>query len=84
MIDYINGLVDAGTMVANNAKPLITKLESAIGSLEKLNGTPAVNQLEAFLNSLEAAEKTGKIPSDDAEYIEELVEDIIDLIEDDD
>jgi hypothetical protein len=82
VIDYINGLVADGDMAANNAKPLVTKLEAAIRSLEKLNGTPAVNQLGAFLNQLDAAEKTGKIESEDAEIIEEMVEDVIDLLED--
>ncbi len=82
VIDYINGLVAAGDMASNDAKPLITSLESAIGSLEKLHGTPSINKLEAFLNKLDAAEKTGKISSEDADFIEELVEDIIDLLED--
>ena len=83
VIAFIQGLVDAGDMAANNANPLINKLETAIASLEKLNGNPAVNKLEAFLNQLEAAAKTGKISSEDAEKIVEMVEDIIDLIEDD-
>ncbi|MGD8328934.1 MAG: hypothetical protein PVJ49_05820 [Acidobacteriota bacterium] len=80
-IDYIDGLVDASEMTANNAKALVTKLESAIGSLAKLNGTPAVNKLEAFLNDLDQSLKTGKIDEDDADYLEQLIEDVIDLIE---
>ena len=84
VIDYINGLVATGTMDANDAKPLITKLESAIASLQKLNGNPAVNNLESFLNQLESSEKTGKILKGDAESIEGLVEDIIKLIKGDD
>ena len=72
VIDYIDGLVAAGTMDANAAKPLITKLQSAIASLQKLNGNPAVNNLESFLNQLESSEKTGKILEVDAEYIEDL------------
>jgi hypothetical protein len=83
VINYINGLVAAGTMDANDATPLITKLQSAIASLEKLNGNPAVNNLESFLNQLESSEKTGKISEDDADFIEVLVEDIIDLVEGD-
>jgi len=84
VINDINGLVAALTMDANDAKPLITKLQSAIASLQKLNGNPAVNQLESFLNQLDSSEKTGKISEGDAERIEGLVEDIIDLIEGDD
>jgi len=83
-IDYIDGLVAASEMSANNAKPLITKLESAIAALAKLNGTPAVNKLEAFLNDLDQSQKTGKIDGDDADYLEQLIEDVIDLIEGDD
>lgn len=81
VIDYIEGLVDDGLMAANKAKPLLNKLESVIDKLEKLNGIPAINQLEAFLNQLDSSRKTGKIPEDDADFIEELVEDIIDLLE---
>jgi len=84
VIDYLNGLVAAGDMAANDAKPLINKLDSAIASLQKLNGNPAVNQLESFLNQLDSSAKTGKISEDDADFVEELVEEIIDLIEGDD
>jgi len=84
VIDYLNGLVAAGDMAANDAKPLINKLDSAIASLQKLNGNPAVNQLESFLNQLDSSAKTGKISEDDADFVEELVENIIDLIEGDD
>ena len=81
VIDYINGLVAAGEMTGNNAKPLITSLESAIASLQKLNGTPSINKLQAFLNKLDSAEKTGKIATEDADFIEDLVQDVIALLQ---
>jgi hypothetical protein len=81
VIAFINGLVASGDLAANVAKPLITKLEAAIASLEKLNGNPAIGQLGAFLNQLAAQEKTGKISAANAEILVEMVEDIIDLLE---
>jgi hypothetical protein len=81
VIAFINGLVASGDLAANDAKPLITKLEAAIGSLEKLNGNPAIGQLGAFLNQLEAQEKTGKISAANAEVLVDMVEAIIDLLE---
>ncbi len=77
VIDYINSLVADGEMASNNAKPLITSLESAIGSLQKLNGTPSINKLESFLNKLESSEKAGKIPEEEADHIRDLVDDIL-------
>jgi hypothetical protein len=80
VIAFINGLVATGDLAANNANPLITKLEAAIASLERLQAEPAIGQLGAFLNQLAAQEKTGKISAANAEILQQMVGDVLDLL----
>jgi hypothetical protein len=82
VIADIDTLVGLGELAANNAHPLISKLEAAIGSLQRLNGGAAANQLEAFLHQLDAFAKTGKIAADAAADLETSVELILDGIDD--
>jgi hypothetical protein len=80
VITFINGLVVDGHLAANDANPLITKLQAAIASLERLNGNSATGQLGAFLNQLDAFAKTGKISEANAEDLAEMVGDVLDLL----
>jgi len=79
VIAFINGLVP-DDLAANDANPLITKLQAAIASLERLNGNSATGQLGAFLNQLDAFAKTGKISEANAEILAEMVGDVLDLL----
>jgi hypothetical protein len=81
VIAYIQNLVSTGDMAANNAHPLITKLESAIASLTRLQANPARGQLGAFLNQLDAFARTGKIDPEHAAFITEKIELVVETIE---
>ncbi|HBL31354.1 MAG TPA: hypothetical protein DD490_31390, partial [Acidobacteria bacterium] len=61
LIDTIQDLVAAGALAANNANPLITKLEGAAAKLDGGQTTAACNTLNAFINQVNASVSGGKL-----------------------
>lgn len=77
LIEDIEDLVEDDDLAANNAGPLVSKLNGVIDKLESGNVTPAINELEAFINEVEAFGETGKLPTEDADDLIEEAEEIV-------
>jgi hypothetical protein len=59
---------------------LVTKVIAAIASVERGHENTAINNLGAFVNEVEAMQRTGRLPSEDADALINSANAIIDQL----
>ena len=80
-IEYVEDLVDDGTLNKGNGNSLIKKLEGALQQLDRGNIRPALGKLAAFINEVEAFLKTGKLTEEQAQPLIDLINTAIGKLE---
>ena len=74
IIDEVFQWVDEGFLGSGEGNGLVSKLDTAIASLDKGKLTSAVNKLEAFENQIQALVRSGRVSPEEAEALIALAE----------
>lgn len=80
LFNQTNGVAAANDFTQGERVSLVTKLIGALASLERGHEKTATNNLGAFINEVEAMERSGRIPSGDADALIAAAEAIIDQL----
>jgi hypothetical protein len=81
LFSQTNGVAFANDFTQGERVSLVTKVIGAIEAVDRGNEKTATNHLSAFLNEVDALERSGRIPSADAQALSGAANDIIDQLE---
>jgi probable HAF family extracellular repeat protein len=71
LVAEVQNLIDTGVLNQGNGNALTTKLENALGKLEKGNTQAACNEMGAFVNLVEAFVNSGKLTEEEGQPLVE-------------
>jgi hypothetical protein len=80
LFNQTNAVAGANDFSQGERVSLVTKLIGTLESLERGHENTATNNLGAFINEVEALERSGRIPSADAEALITAAQAIIDQL----
>ena len=80
LIEYVELLVDDGSLNQGQSNALIVKLEHALDRLVDDRPKAAINALNAFSNQVDAFVRGGVLPLEDGQDLSDQVNDIIELL----